>query len=281
METRDMAEWQRILYGDTDAARAALAYHRERGWPVDLNTFPERTQCEARIYAFIDGYKAASKPTPARAEASEGGDPWQAICATARKMLWSRPESLQQIEEAVDRARAAVEAQHRQEIEALRATNKRLNRRAQLAEAAVEQKVETFGQRSKTALRSFYFEWGLAVGKGERGGPLWQSPSIVQRLEQAEAEIERERQANERTLAEWSALADNLSACSDARSRVEAERDALTAQIAALREALDNRFSLLTDCTPLDEKAATVLAARIDELRKVRAALAATEGGTK
>lgn len=42
-----------------------------------------------------------------------------------------------------------------------------------------------------------------------------------------------------------------------------------------LREAVDNRFSLLTDCTPLDATAAIVLNARIDELRNVLAVIGA------
>lgn len=43
-----------------------------------------------------------------------------------------------------------------------RATVKRLNRRCQLAEAAVHTKVEDFNQRSKGALRNFYYaEWKL------------------------------------------------------------------------------------------------------------------------
>lgn len=43
------------------------------------------------------------------------------------------------------------------ELVEARATIRRLNRRAQLAEAAVAMRVEQFEQRSKTALRSYYF----------------------------------------------------------------------------------------------------------------------------
>jgi hypothetical protein len=42
-----------------------------------------------------------------------------------------------------------------------RATVSRLNRRAQRAEAALEMKVEQFQQRSKTAIRDYYFAKGM------------------------------------------------------------------------------------------------------------------------
>lgn len=46
------------------------------------------------------------------------------------------------------------------ELTEARETIKRLNRRCQLAEAALEQKVETFEQRSKRALRAYYYNMG-------------------------------------------------------------------------------------------------------------------------
>lgn len=58
-EQENAREWQAIAYGDHPATWAALAYYRERGWPVDANTFPERDRCENRIFAFKAGYAAA------------------------------------------------------------------------------------------------------------------------------------------------------------------------------------------------------------------------------
>jgi hypothetical protein len=53
--------WQKVIYGDTKEAREALSYWRDRGWPVDSNTFPEREECETRVYAFISGWLAAKR----------------------------------------------------------------------------------------------------------------------------------------------------------------------------------------------------------------------------
>jgi hypothetical protein len=60
LEGRALADWQKIRYGDDDAARASLAHWRERGWDVDNQLFDRQTdEREARIYAFMAGYKAA------------------------------------------------------------------------------------------------------------------------------------------------------------------------------------------------------------------------------
>jgi len=74
-EQENAREWQAIAYGDHPATWAALAYYRERGWPVDANTFPERDRCENRIFAFKAGYAAAlasplSAPPQAEHEAA-------------------------------------------------------------------------------------------------------------------------------------------------------------------------------------------------------------------
>lgn len=74
----------------------------------------------------------ADQPTPARAEASEGGDPWQAVIRHPAIMAFERDGSnhvdqrMVYDAEDVDRARAAVEAQHRQEIARLKKQRRQL-----------------------------------------------------------------------------------------------------------------------------------------------------------
>lgn len=55
----------------------------------------------------------------------------------------------------------------REALDEARATNTRLNRRVTLAEAAVDQKVESFEQRSKRSLRAHYFNRGREYGRAE------------------------------------------------------------------------------------------------------------------
>jgi hypothetical protein len=52
-----MSDWQTIRFGDDDAARMAVAYYRERDWPVDSKNMPD--EVETRIYSFISGFNAA------------------------------------------------------------------------------------------------------------------------------------------------------------------------------------------------------------------------------
>lgn len=54
-----MALWQVISYGDDTAAHQAVCYYRARGWPVDVDRFPERDKCEDLIYPFINGFHMA------------------------------------------------------------------------------------------------------------------------------------------------------------------------------------------------------------------------------
>lgn len=65
-----MPLWQSIRYGDTAAARAALAYYRERGWDVDNPDFTRATEeIETRVYSFKSGYEAAlTAKAPAQEE---------------------------------------------------------------------------------------------------------------------------------------------------------------------------------------------------------------------
>ena len=75
-EQENAREWQAIAYGDHPATWAALAYYRERGWPVDANTFPERDRCENRIFAFKAGYAAAlASPLSAPPQEPTGDSP--------------------------------------------------------------------------------------------------------------------------------------------------------------------------------------------------------------
>lgn len=55
----ELQEWQALVYGDSIETRAALAYWRERGWPVDQNTFPERDRVCMLMLAFKSGYREA------------------------------------------------------------------------------------------------------------------------------------------------------------------------------------------------------------------------------
>jgi hypothetical protein len=59
MSEGPMNLWQVICYGADDAAMAALCYFRARGWAVDAQVYPEREECEDRIYSFICGYETA------------------------------------------------------------------------------------------------------------------------------------------------------------------------------------------------------------------------------
>ena len=54
-------EWQAIEYGDRPETWAALDYYREGGWPVDVNTFPERARVEDRLFSFMAGYREARR----------------------------------------------------------------------------------------------------------------------------------------------------------------------------------------------------------------------------
>lgn len=59
-------EWQAIIYGDHPETWAALAYYRERGWPVDDNTLAARARVVDMIHGFQSGYRAALEmPRPA------------------------------------------------------------------------------------------------------------------------------------------------------------------------------------------------------------------------
>lgn len=57
--TPDLLDWQKVRYGDTPEARAAVAAHRQWGWPVDdpdINRFYDDMM--TRIGAFKEGYRA-------------------------------------------------------------------------------------------------------------------------------------------------------------------------------------------------------------------------------
>lgn len=59
-------EWQAIVYGDHPETWAALAYYRDRGWPVDDNTWAARERVMDMIHGFKSGYRAALEmPRPA------------------------------------------------------------------------------------------------------------------------------------------------------------------------------------------------------------------------
>lgn len=60
----EMTEWQKIRFGDTPQARAALAFWRARNWLVDDQRLSR--DVEDRIYAFISGYEAALSHKPAQ-----------------------------------------------------------------------------------------------------------------------------------------------------------------------------------------------------------------------
>lgn len=59
MAKKQLALWQEFCYGSDEAARAAFDYYRERGWPVDDDTFPNRDRCEAKLLPFIAGFREA------------------------------------------------------------------------------------------------------------------------------------------------------------------------------------------------------------------------------
>lgn len=61
MARRKLEQWQVFTYGGDEATEAAFDYYRERGWPVDDDTFPNRTRCEDRLCAFIAGYRLAAE----------------------------------------------------------------------------------------------------------------------------------------------------------------------------------------------------------------------------
>ena len=67
------------------------------------------------------------------------------------------------------------------ELEEARATIKRLNRRCQLAEAAVEAKVEDFEKRSQKHLRAYYFAMGKEVAEQEVAGLTTRLAALEQR----------------------------------------------------------------------------------------------------
>ena len=53
-----LTDWQVARYGDRPETRAALAFYRERGWPVDeRDAFND--EMEARIQGFKSGWQAA------------------------------------------------------------------------------------------------------------------------------------------------------------------------------------------------------------------------------
>lgn len=66
MAQRPLEPWQVLAYGGDESAEAAFEYYRERGWPVDDNTYPNRTVCEVRLYAFIAGYRLAERRAGAK-----------------------------------------------------------------------------------------------------------------------------------------------------------------------------------------------------------------------
>lgn len=67
-----MTDWQKVRYGDTKEARAALAYWRARGWKVDNPDFTRDTnEIETRVYAFMSGYEAAQSTLLAHVQALE------------------------------------------------------------------------------------------------------------------------------------------------------------------------------------------------------------------
>ncbi len=59
--SREMTGWQKAVYGDRPAARAALEFYRKRGWPVDVDTPLDRERCAVRMRSFINGYEVAPK----------------------------------------------------------------------------------------------------------------------------------------------------------------------------------------------------------------------------
>lgn len=52
-----------IRYGDSDAARAAVAYYRARGWVhIDSeDVHADSDEIATRVYSFIAGYNAAQE----------------------------------------------------------------------------------------------------------------------------------------------------------------------------------------------------------------------------
>jgi hypothetical protein len=77
------------------------------------------------------------------------------------------------------------------ELAKARETIKRLNRRCQLAEAAVNTKVEQFEQRSKPGLRSYYFQQGVEyrTDLDKHNMPVPSYYDVVVRMQRAEAEL--------------------------------------------------------------------------------------------
>lgn len=59
MSETPMTEWQKVAYGDKPSARAGISYLRERGWPVDDETFPNRARVEEKMLWFKAGYEVA------------------------------------------------------------------------------------------------------------------------------------------------------------------------------------------------------------------------------
>lgn len=62
IDSQDNLDWQKVRFGETDAAKSALHYYRVRGNPVDDFNMPERT--EDQIYSFMAGYSTALANAP-------------------------------------------------------------------------------------------------------------------------------------------------------------------------------------------------------------------------
>jgi hypothetical protein len=68
------------------------------------------------------------------------------------------------------------------ELDEARATNKSLNRRCQLAEAAANLKVEEWGKRSKGQGRAYVYQLGLDVGREAAEADLVRLRSEIEQL---------------------------------------------------------------------------------------------------
>lgn len=105
------------------------------------------------------------------------------------------------------RARLHATEQERDEANAIKAdiqaTNKRLNRRAQLAEAAVNTKVEDFEKRSKRALRGYYYEMGKIVGEAERTALTARLAQLEQERDEWQTACRAREQAMRECLVSW------------------------------------------------------------------------------